>query len=115
MKAFAQGEIYARKIDALPEGLAPFGERDRAGNWIVSHSETGHHHLLDAAGVDVMERTKDVPEGIRILYAIVKEPTRLWQDAATPHDAHEVPPGIYEMRIAREYDPITEQARRVAD
>jgi len=115
MTAFAQGEIYARTIDALPEGLVPFTERDRAGRWIVSHSETGHHHLLDAPGVDVMERTTDVPEGMRILYAIVQEPTRLWQDASTPHDAHDLAPGIYEMRIAREYDPLMEQARRVAD
>lgn len=115
MTAFAQGEIYARSIATLPDGLTPFTERDAAGRFIVSHSETGHHHLLDAEGVDVMERTTDVPEGVRILYAIVKEPTRLWQDAATPHDAHDVPPGIYEMRIAREFDPISAQARRVAD
>lgn len=115
MTAFAQGEIYARSIAALPEGLAPFEERDSAGRWIVAHSETGHHHLLDAPGVEVMERTKDVPEGMRILYAIVSAPTRLWQDAQVPHEAHEIPPGIYELRIAREYDPIMDQARRVAD
>ena len=62
-----------------------------------------------------MERTQDVPEGMRILYAIVKEPTRLWQDAQQPHETHDTPPGIYEARIAREYDPLMEQARRVAD
>lgn len=115
MTAFAQGEIYARKIETLPEGLAPFGEKDSAGCWIVGHSESGNHHLLDADGVTVMERTQDVPEGMRILYAIVEAPTRLWQDATTPHDAHEVPPGVYELRIAREFDPLMEQARRVAD
>lgn len=113
--AFAQGEIYARKIETLPEGLVPFGEKDSAGRWIVGHSESGNHHLLDADGVTVMERTQDVPEGMRILYAIVETPTRLWQDAATPHDAHEVPPGVYELRIAREFDPLMEQARRVSD
>lgn len=115
MTAFAQGEIYARSIETLPDDLAPFSEKDAAGNWIISHSESGHHHLMDAPGVEVLERTKDVPDGMRILYAIVKQPTRLWQDAAVPHDAHDVAPGIYEMRIAREYDPIMEQARRVAD
>jgi len=115
MAAFAQGEIYARKVETLPEGLAAFTERSADGEWIISHSESGHHHLLGADGVDVMERTEDVPSGMRILYAIVKEPTRLYQDAATPHDAHEVPPGLYEFRIAREYDPLMEQARQVAD
>lgn len=115
MTAFAQGEIYARKIDTIPADLVAFTERNSAGDWIISHSESGHHHLLAADGVDVMERTKDVPAGMRILYAIVKEPTRLYQDAAVPHGEHIVPRGTYEIRIAREYDPIMEQARRVAD
>lgn len=115
MTAFAQGEIYARKIDKLPTDLAPFTGRSASGEWVISHSESGNHHLLSAVGVDVMERTNDVPAGMRILYAIVTEPARLYQDASTPHDAHDVPPGIYELRIAREYDPIMEQARRVAD
>ena len=115
MTVFAQGEIYARKIGNLPEDITPFTEKSDSGEWIISHSESGHHHLLGAEGVEVMERTKEVPSGMRILYAIVKEPTRLYQDAATPHDSHEVSPGIYEFRIAREYDPIMEQARQVAD
>lgn len=115
MTVFAQGEIYARKVEALPSGLVSFTERSKSGEWIISHSESGHHHLLGAAGVDVMERTENVPNGMRILYAIVKEPTRLYQDAAVPHGEHVVDPGIYEFRIAREYDPIMEQARRVAD
>jgi len=115
MKTFAQGEIYARKITEAPEGLAPFTEKTDQGAWIISHSETGHHHVIDAAGVTVMERTEDVPAGLRILYAIVEAPTQLRQDAANAHEAHDLAPGIYEMRIAREYDPFTEQARRVAD
>lgn len=115
MTAFAQGEIYARKIEELPEGLAPFSEKDKAGSWIISHSESGHHHVIDAPGVTVMERTKDVPEGMKILYAIVDEPTSLRQNASNAHEAHDLSPGIYEMRIAREHDPFTQQARRVAD
>jgi hypothetical protein len=115
MTTFAQGEIYARKIETLPENLAAFSETDASGNWIVSHSESGHHHLLDRDGVTVMERTEGVAAGMRILYAIVEAPARLYQDAATPHDAHDLLPGIYELRIAREYDPVMQQARRVAD
>jgi hypothetical protein len=115
MTTFAQGEIYARKIDTLPDGLAAFTDRAESGDWIISHSESGHHHLIGAGGVDVMERTTDVPAGMRILYAIVKEPTRLYQDAGNPHEAHDMPAGIYEFRIAREYDPIVDQARQVAD
>lgn len=115
MTSFAQGEIYARTLDALPDGLVGFTDRDQRGAWIIAHSESGHHHLLTADGVTVMERTKDVPQGMRILYAIIEKPATLFQDAAVPHDAHEIAPGITEFRIAREYDPIMEHARRVAD
>lgn len=115
MTIIAQGEIYCRQIDALPEGLAEFTERNEAGDWIISHSESGNHHLLDG-GATVMERTKDVPDGMRILYAIVDAPAQLRQDAAgNAHEAHDIAPGIFEMRIAREYDPFMQQARRVAD
>ncbi len=115
MTAFAQGEIYARKIDQLPDGLVPFTEMDQTGAWIISHSKSGHHHVMDAPGVTVMERTTDVPEGMRILYAIVERPTSLRQNAANAHESHDMPPGVYEMRISREYDPFLQQARRVAD
>jgi len=115
MDTFAQGEIFARKIDALPDGLEPFTERGKNGDWIISHSESGHHHLLDADGVTVMERTKDVSEGMRILYAIVDKPAQLRQDAGNAHESHNLANGIYEFRIAREYDPFLQQARRVAD
>lgn len=107
----AQGEVYARRIDALPEGLSPVAPED--GVVIVAHSEQGHHHVLDAAHVDVLERTDS--EGMRILYAIVREPTSLRQTAASPHEEMPLEPGIYEMRLSREYDPFADQVRYVAD
>ena len=55
MNTFAQGEIYARKINELPDNLAAFKERDANGAWIISHSESGHHHLIDADGVHVLD------------------------------------------------------------
>jgi hypothetical protein len=108
-----QGEIRIDRIAALPEiEVKPFTDRTRKG-WIISHSEQGHHHIL-AGDCEVMERV-DVPTGARILYAIVKEPTRLFQDAAVPHQPVSLDPGIYEFRLKREYDPFAEQVRRVMD
>lgn len=114
-KAIAnQGEIRIDQITDLPDlNMKPFDEKNAKG-FIISHSESGHHHIL-GGDVEVMERTSDVPAGARILYAIVKEPTKLFQDAATPHQPVELDPGIYEMRIKREYDPFSEQARKVSD
>lgn len=110
----AQGEVRVYKIDAIPAGLDPARERDAAGAYIISHSESGHHHVI-GGDVDVMERTRDVPAGMRIIYAIVRNPSSLRQSAATPHKSIPLAPGLYELRVAREYDPFAEQARRVAD
>lgn len=115
MDTFAQGEIYARKVDQIPDSLSEFTEKLN-GAWVISHSESGNHHIIPENGVTVMERTNDVPVGVRILYAIVDSPTELKQDASDAHEAHKLDGGsVYEMRIAREYDPFLDQARQVAD
>ena len=109
----AQGEITIIKIDALPEGVETKAAERTGKGWIISHSESGHHHVL--TGGDVMERTSGVPAGMQILYAILEKPEALIQDAATPHGGFDLPAGIYAFKIAREFDPFAEQARRVAD
>lgn len=109
-----QGEIRIDRIEALPDFATKAFTEKNAKGYIISHSEQGHHHIL-GGDVDVMERVENVPAGARILYAIVKEPTTLFQDAAVPHDPVNVDPGIYEFRIKREFDPFAEQVRRVAD
>ncbi len=109
-----QGEIRIDLLPGLPDGIKtrPFADKVAAG-WVISHSESGHHHVL-GGDCEVMERV-NAPEGARILYAIVKEPTRLFQDAAVPHEPVDLDPGVYELRIKREFDPFSEQARQVAD
>jgi uncharacterized phosphosugar-binding protein len=108
-----QGEIYFEPIDAIPDCQTKIAEKVAKGA-IISHSESGHHHIL-TGDCEVLERTSDVPEGMAILYAILKEPQMLIQDAAKPHDAYELPAGIYQFTIAREWNSFTQQARRVAD
>lgn len=109
----AQGEITIIRISALPANIETKPVERTAKGWIISHSESGHHHLL--TGGEVMERTDKVPAGMQVLYALLDQPVSLIQDAAAPHGGYDLAPGIYEMRIAREFDPFAEQARRVAD
>ncbi len=109
----AQGEITIFRVSAMPEGLTPYTEKDKRGRAIISHSESGHHHVLDG-DVAVLERP-DSPPGMRILYALLDQPTALIQDAADAHGQHNLDAGVYEFRIAREYDPFSEQVRQVAD
>lgn len=110
----AQGEITIIKIDDLPADFATMAavERGTLGT-IISHSESGNHHIL-TEGL-VMERTEDVPVGMRMLYALLENPGQLIQDATVPHGRYDLDPGFYQFRIAREYDPFADQARQVAD
>lgn len=108
----AQGEVTIFKIDAIPDGIKTKPAERIAAGWIVSHSERGHHHIC--TGGKVMERV-DAPAGMRVLYAILKEPAAFIQDAPVPHEQHALPAGLYEFRLAREYDPFADQVRQVKD
>lgn len=108
-----QGEVRIVKIDALPDGIETKAVERIAKGYVISHSESGHHHVL--TGGDVMERTDKVPAGMQVFYAILNNPESFIQDAANPHGGYDLDPGIYEFRVSREYDPFAEQARRVAD
>lgn len=112
----AQGEVTVFLISAHPAEAAPVEtpERNSAGNIIVGHSESGHHHVI-AGGGDVTVLERPAAAGMKILYAILQEPGELVQDAPTPHEKIGLPAGILEFRIAREFNPFTEQARQVAD
>jgi hypothetical protein len=114
----AQGEITIRRIGGVPKrpswkGYTPL--KQEGGRYIVGHSETGHHHVLTAAGAAVGVLDKP-PEGMRILRVILDNPNVL--EHLRPFDTHEpitLEPGEYEFRIGREYDPYKELARRQAD
>jgi hypothetical protein len=108
-----QGECLILKVSSLPEGIETKKAERVAKGFVISHSKSGHHHVV--TGGDVMERTSNVPSGMQIFYAILSEPAEFVQDAANPHGGYDLDPGIYEFRVSREFDPFSEMARRVAD
>lgn len=117
MKSFinsaAQGEITIRRVETLPAGVKPL--ELEGGKFIIGHSETGHHHVMDRRNKAVFESTK-APAGMRVLYAVLESTSELVHERG--HDTHETitfEPGIYEFRLGREFDPYAELARRVAD
>lgn len=111
----SQGEITFFLIpgEVMPDDVTAHTETDRLGRPIISHSESGSHHVLDRA-VAVMEK-KNVPGGMRVFYALLDEPVLLIQDAGNAHESHTLPAGLIEFRIAREVDHFTQQVRQVAD
>jgi hypothetical protein len=109
-----QGEVRIVRIDRIPDDVVvrPVEKSDKG--YIISHSESGHHHVL--TGGEVSERIDDrVPSGMKILYAILKSPEMFVHEDGRPHESFALDPGIYRFDISREYDPFAEQIRRVMD
>lgn len=107
--AAAQGDVHFTKIarSKLPKGLTPVKAEN--GRVLVTHSETGHHHVMDAAGVTMFETDNPL-----VCYLLVEQPTELLH--LRPFDTHApilFQPGAYEVRRQREHVP--EGFRRVED
>ncbi|MEM1152458.1 MAG: hypothetical protein AAGI03_18280 [Pseudomonadota bacterium] len=111
MQVQQQGEVRIELIDQLPGDLVEHDEFTAKGDYIVSHSESGHHHVLERSSAKVYRDKGNAS----ILYAIVERPTEMLQSAARPHEGAPMQPGIYQMTLAREFDPFAKEARRVAD
>jgi len=108
-KTCAQGDILITRIDKLPAGLVSIAPE--GGRVIVTHSETGHHHVM------TMERTKAwrIPDSIMDIFLTVEEGGDTLEHLR-PNDTHEAirfEPGNYHVRRQREYVP--EGFRRVED
>ena len=46
VQAVRQGEVYFVRINKLPKDITPITPTE--GKYIVAHSETGHHHVIEA-------------------------------------------------------------------
>ncbi len=105
----AQGDIHITRVKTLPKGVEevpPSGDQV-----IVTHSETGHHHVMERKTTTMYR----LPEEIYECFLVVDEPGATLEHLR-PHDTHEAirfEPGTYRVRRQREYTP--EGFRRVED
>ena len=104
----AQGDmliIPIRTIPANAKAATPEG-----AHFILAHSETGHHHVIERAKAEVFEAADDA----FVAYVKALAPADITHQR--PHDTHEtvqLAPGNYEIRRQREYMP--EGFRKAAD
>lgn len=111
----AHGEINFYKIegDIDHSDFEQFSDTSKNGDYIVGHSESGNCHVLErTSGLTIKQREH---KGMKMLFAILENPTRLYQDAGSPHAEQIVEPGTYLIGTSLDYDPFTQQAKRVAD
>ena len=102
-KCIRQGEVMFVPIKSMPKG------HTKHTNFIVGHSETGHHHVLEStAEFDVLDKA--------MLYIRLFEPANLvHQKSVNQHKTLTVPKGIYKIVKKTEYDPFLKIKRAVWD
>lgn len=107
----AQGDVLFRRVDKIPKNAKVV--KPEAGRIVVAHSETGHHHAIDAHGRDVV--MKSVENDPMVCYLqIAGEHADVVH--YRPHDTHETMRllnGCWEVRRQREHTP--EGWRRIED
>jgi hypothetical protein len=109
-----QGEVRIVRIDRIPDDVVVKPVEKTGGGYIISHSESGSHHVL--TGGEVLTRVDNrVPAGMRMLYAILQSPEMFIHEGGNPHESYALDPGIYRFDISREYDPFAEQIRQIND
>ena len=117
MKTFktqaAQGDMLIRVIEELPKNIKPVDTEN--GNFILTHSETGHHHVVKKQkGISFFQNDNDP----LVAYLVVDN---IKEDCFVEHlrqyDTHETiafhvgdkvktsGKKIYEIRRQREYTP----------
>lgn len=109
MLYFQQGDVVM-----IPVALLPAEAVDLNTNVLQEGEHTGHAHRLQIdESLDVLDRPKvfQMPSSLQ-KYFEVKAPTNLNHEE---HHTINLPPGIYEVRIVREYDHFKEEARQVVD
>jgi len=117
MKTFvnraAQGDLYIRRIEKLPEGVKRIDAEK--GKYVVAHSETGHNHVIaERPNVTLYSSSDPLVSYLQVIEATDEAETLL--EHLRSFDTHEtikLPVGTFEIRRQREYTP--EGWRRVED
>lgn len=106
-----QGDVHFHRRVAIPEGFAAIEPIN--GQYIVTHSETGHHHTVDAADAVLYQGSNPLVAYLRLESDSAEVIHRRGFDT---HESIGLGGGVgavWEVRRQREYDP--EGERRAAD
>jgi hypothetical protein len=110
----AQGDVLFRRVAKLPKGLTEVDPKSRRK--VVAHSETGHHHAIDDAGVKMYQG-----EDPLTCFLVLESVEHCDVVHYRPWDTHATlrllgggtTGGVFQVRRQREYTP--QGWRRVED
>lgn len=112
----AQGDCFIERIADLPDGLKQAAPED--GHYIVAHSETGHHHVIEA-NPDRVKMFDDPSDQLTAYLQVIADDVHLEHKRSfDTHEALNPAPGLYRVRRQREYtlkEPGVAVVRRAVD
>ena len=103
--AIRHGEVFLEPVADVPASTTK-----KHKNFIVGHSETGHHHVLESDTKYEVITDKDE------LYLRLFQPAKLvHKKSFDQHKTLDVPAGTYKVHRKTEYDPFQKVIREVWD
>lgn len=108
----AQGDVLVSRVDEIPADAVK--QEPEGGQYIVAHSETGHHHVIEAENVEYFHAANQGDFDGQVAFLRVHEPVDLRHlRSFDTHAPLHISPGLYRLNRQREYTP--EGFRRATD
>lgn len=105
---YRHGELIMKPVTSLPEGAIL---KETTKRNIVAHSETGHHHILEAQqDFKIYTLMDDTYIEIPSIAELRHEKT-----GKDVHKTHKISPAIYKIVIKKEFDYFKGIIRQVRD
>lgn len=79
-------------------------------SFVIAHSETGHHHVLESAQPFVIQKDAD-----KFFIQLFTEAKLVHKKTTDKHNTLTIAPGKYRVTYKNEYDPFAKVIRRVTD
>lgn len=102
------GEVILKPVSSLPKEVNLV---EKTKKYIVAHSETGHHHVLESIDkYEVFTSNGDTYIKLGTVGTLFHE--KSGNDVHTPH---KIVPAVYKVIIKKSYDYFTKKLARVRD
>lgn len=108
MRTFFHGECLMKCVSEIPKNAKEV--KPKKGIWIIAESEqSGNHHIIEESdGLEMYEENG-------VLYLKNDVEAKVSCVLKERHDTEVIPPGVWKIERAREYDFLKDEIRSVAD